>query len=107
MEKTNIRTAIMVVAIFVAVLALAAAVIMTPRASALTDGQDGRGTYKYVLRAHNGYVAVFSADDRENPYYISDMPVALLPEADRRDLEKGIAVRDEEELTHLLEDLTS
>ena len=108
MEKTNIRTAIMVIAIFVAILAIAAAVLMTPRASAhMQDDPPDQTAYKYILREHNGYVAVFPADDQEKPSYTSRMPVALLPDADRKNLESGIKVKNEEELTHLLEDLTS
>ncbi len=61
---------------------------------------------KYVLRIHEGKLAVFIGDKKQ-PEIIFDQYVHLLPDVDRRELEKGIEVENYEELLRLIEDYTS
>ncbi len=57
------------------------------------------GTYK-------GYVALWE-DGSDGPRQIFPYQVSSLPAADQLALEKGIRVRDQEELTRLIEDFLS
>jgi len=59
----------------------------------------------YLLRARDGLVAVYEGENRRTPAEITGIDVTLLRRADRAMLEKGIPVRDREELLLLLEDL--
>ncbi len=58
----------------------------------------------FVLGEHGGRLALFR-EHCSKPYRILDMPVYLLPEADKEALQSGgITVATEEELQKLLED---
>lgn len=61
---------------------------------------------KYVLKGHEGKLAVFIGDKKQ-PEIVFDQYVHLLPDIDRRELEKGIEVENYEELLRLIEDYTS
>lgn len=61
---------------------------------------------KYVLKSHEGKLAVFIGDKKQ-PEIVFDQFVHLLPDVDRRELERGIEVEDYEELLRLIEDYTS
>ncbi len=60
----------------------------------------------FLLGIHNGRIALWIGDDPEPttvfPYYAS-----MLPKADQKALEKGIAIQDEQRLRSLLEDYLS
>lgn len=58
------------------------------------------------LGSYRGYVALFDEEDPE-PRQIYPYQVATLPAADQAALEKGIPVRSEKHLHHLLEDYLS
>jgi hypothetical protein len=58
----------------------------------------------YVVRAQGGQVAVYRADEPDEPVEITDIRVASLREFDQRQLELGIPVQGEEALARLLED---
>ena len=108
MRNTNIKIAILSIAVLAAVLSLTAAVIAAPREAARAqDVEQSLSEYKYIVREHNGYVAVFPPAGGETPSYVTKMPVALLPDMDRLSLEKGIKIKTEAELTSILEDFTS
>jgi hypothetical protein len=60
----------------------------------------------YIVREHEGHIAVFQADATE-PQIILETQVKFLPDYDRRQLREGIPVSSYEELTALIEDYIS
>lgn len=62
------------------------------------------GSGDYLLRAVDGYVAVFHPADGEEPAEITDIRVADLPAGDRQALLSGVSVTDRTALMRLLED---
>ena len=62
--------------------------------------------YQYILRAQDGRIAVFLPQESE-PKMIFDVPVAVLPEYDQRQLESWIYVPDYQTLVTLIEDYIS
>ena len=65
------------------------------------------GEEAYVLRSHDGYVAVFYPPEAQEPAMVSDIRVGDLPAGDRRALQSGIGAADYEEMIALLEGLSS
>lgn len=63
-------------------------------------------TAAYILKEHNGYVAVFSSND-SRLLEVTAIPVSSLRRADRTLLETGIAADSRETLLTLLEDFNS
>lgn len=61
----------------------------------------------FVLREHEGYIAVYSAAKKREMLTLTDIKVDSLPTADRLELESGIFAGDNEQLLLLLEDLGS
>lgn len=61
----------------------------------------------YVLREHDGHVAVYYAGFDKIPAVVTEIEVGQLPEADRIMLSEGLGVETREELLLLLEDLGS
>lgn len=61
----------------------------------------------FVLGEYGGCVAVYSPAKSGVPRRVTEIPVQLLPSADRTQLKLGIPVRDDRELITLLEDLGS
>lgn len=59
---------------------------------------------RYTVRDYNGRIGVF-VNDSEIPSSTLDVFVNSLPVADRNDLEKGITVYSQQELSRLIEDL--
>ena len=59
-----------------------------------------------TLGSFRGYVALFD-ENREEPRQVFPYQLSTLPPADQVALEKGIPVRSEKELQHLLEDFLS
>ncbi len=64
------------------------------------------GEYEYILREHDGRLAVF-LKDKDTPEMIFDVYVRLLPEYDRGQLNQGVYVKDYEELISRIEDYIS
>lgn len=58
------------------------------------------GEYEYILREHEGRLAVF-LKDKDTPEMVFDVYVRLLPEYDRGQLNQGVYVKDYEELIDL------
>lgn len=63
-------------------------------------------TAAYILKEHNGYVAVFSSNPNRL-VEVTSIPVNSLRRADRALLEGGITADSRESLLHLLEDFNS
>ena len=59
-----------------------------------------------TLGSFRGYVALFD-ENREEPRQVFPYRISTLPPADQVALEKGIPVRSQKELQHLLEDFLS
>lgn len=62
--------------------------------------------YAYILKEHDGKVAVYPAGADE-PELILDVLVKYLPDYDRSQMIEGIHVKTYDELVSLLEDYTS
>lgn len=62
--------------------------------------------YAYILKEHEGRVAVYPAGADE-PEMILDVLVKYLPDYDRSQMAEGIHVKTYDELISLLEDYTS
>jgi hypothetical protein len=60
----------------------------------------------FLIGIHQGNIAIW-LDDDPKPAKIFPYRAALLPEADRKLLEKGIRVDDAKQLTRYIEDLMS
>lgn len=60
---------------------------------------------RYIMREHEGQVAVFNGDGTLRKIY--EVNVSLLPEYDQKLLENGIEILGEEELRSRIEDYTS
>lgn len=60
----------------------------------------------FLLGIHNGRLALWKDEDPE-PVRVFPYSVSLLPEKDRRELKKGVPVRDGTELAKRLEDYLS
>lgn len=59
----------------------------------------------YIVRATDGYVAVYRTDAPGSPVQVTDIPVSELREHDQALLRKGLGVDSREALLMLLEDL--
>jgi len=60
----------------------------------------------FRIREHDGLVAVWDCAE-DTWFYVSDVPVSSLPEADRKSLQNGIFVPYPEEIPAVLEDFCS
>ena len=60
----------------------------------------------FLLGIHNGNIALWKDDDPE-PAKVFPYRAELLPEADRKELERGIRIDNFRDLNRLLEDLLS
>ena len=93
-------------AIKMAVCGCLAAFALVSAASAaflsLNPGTDG-----FILRSHEGHIAVYSAAKQREMLTLTDIDTASLPSADQAELEKGIFAGDSDELLMLLEDFGS
>jgi len=67
---------------------------------------DDTERYQYMLKEHDGRIAVFPAQSEE-PELVLDVLVKHLPDFDRTQMQQGIQVKDYEELVRLIEDYTS
>ena len=68
-----------------------------------SESQQGR----YILRAYNGKIALFTDNFAETPAVETDIAVSMLRAYDRRLLEIGIEVNTYEDVLRLLEDFGS
>ena len=64
-------------------------------------------TGQLVLGSYDGRVSVFDSGNLKAPLEVTDIDISALREADRSQLESGLAVSSREELMSLLEDLGS
>ena len=62
---------------------------------------------KYIMKLYNGALAVFDADDLNEPQYITGIDERTLRDKDREAFAKGVPVYSDEELASLLEDYGS
>lgn len=60
----------------------------------------------FFLKAEEGQVVVYH-EDQKTPYEYTGIPVVSLPEEEKKKLEQGFFVKDEEELYSMLENLSS
>ncbi|MBR6791282.1 MAG: hypothetical protein IKM31_10495 [Oscillospiraceae bacterium] len=67
--------------------------------------QEETASFCLQLGVWEDRLAVFTSDDHQ-PSQVLDIPLAALPEADRRLLLEQISLRDEEELRRMIEDFT-
>ena len=70
-------------------------------------GLAGTGERMFIIRAHNGKIALFSDSFAAAPAIETDIDVSLLRAYDRELLENGIEVNTYEDVLRLLEDLES
>lgn len=63
--------------------------------------------YTYILKEHNGHVAVFLYENPSEPEIVLDTLVKFLPDYDRTQMMDGIPVKDYKELLILIEDYIS
>jgi hypothetical protein len=61
----------------------------------------------YVLKEYEGHVAVFMANDLNNPVTVTDIQVSTLRELDKKLMETGMTIDSRERLMMTLEDLGS
>lgn len=59
-----------------------------------------------LLGISRGHVAIWKDEDPQ-PWLVTEMPASLLPEKDRKALEKGIEIPDDYPLARVLEDYCS
>jgi len=108
MKRISKRQALLSGALLLAVLSVTLAAV--PHRTAETDSDVFRQVpaihCKYIVREHNGLVAVF-LPDAQLPSHVTDTPVSALPQADRLQLQEGITIATEEALTAILEDYGS
>lgn len=94
-------------------LAAAVLALALPAAAALVQGEAEPavervpGPGEYLLGNYHGCVAVYGPEGRSLPQQVTDIEIALLPRADRHNLDEGILVGSRRELVMLLEDLGS
>lgn len=58
----------------------------------------------YVIREHNGKIALFCYGS-SRPFRYLDFNISLLPDYDREQLKEGIEIYDEEELQTYIQDV--
>ena len=93
----------------VVILIFSAAIFLYAAANSQTataPKEDETIIYQYIVKEHNGNIAVFKSGG-EKPTEIYEVPVETLPAEDAKKLQEGIRVTTEEKLRQLLEDLTS
>ncbi len=70
------------------------------------EQQFREGSYDYLLKTVDGKLAVFAARE-DRPRKVFEVYVATLPLYDQKQLERGVPVKDYEELLKRLEDYSS
>lgn len=64
-------------------------------------------TSGFLLKEHDGYIAIYSAGQWNTPTMLTKIEVSSLRKVDRDMLEQGISAKTESEMLALLEDLGS
>lgn len=72
----------------------------------MTSQLDKLEEIEYIIKEHNGYIAVFTQNSNE-PELVLDVKVRVLPLYDQGQLEQGVAVKGYSALTAMLEDYIS
>jgi hypothetical protein len=111
MSNRAFRAALLTVVVLIAVLML----ILTALTSVLKGASDsGRAVFSetpapapYLIRAHNGHIAVFFNRDDETPGIETMIETETLRLVDREKLQAGIEASTYEDVLKLLEDFGS
>ncbi|WMI82241.1 BofC C-terminal domain-containing protein [Anaerotignum sp. MB30-C6] len=84
-------------------------VYFSPEKVILRCSVEGASSEVYLLKEHEGYLAVFveDIDKKMRLKELTDVPITVLPEAERQQLAEGIRVLGDENLVRLLSDFTS
>lgn len=84
-------------------------VYFSPEKVILRCSVKGKSSEVYLLKEYEGYLSVFveDIDKKMRLKELTDVPVTVLPEAERQQLVEGIYVLGEENLVRLLSDFTS
>ena len=90
---------------YTALAAMTVSVVMGTLAAAAPKGMAAQ-TEGYIVKSWCGKVAVYSTGGAE-PVETTDIELKNLPSADRKQLETGIYIQNDEELAQILEDLGS
>lgn len=90
---------------YTALAAMAASVVMGTLAVTVPETRAAE-TEGYIVKSWCGKVAVYSTGGAE-PVETTDIELKNLPSADRKQLEAGIFIQNDEELAQILEDLGS
>ena len=105
MKKLVLITGIiLMVCLFTSVYATPAATVGTQ--VSVTDENKGNENEVFVLKSENNYIVVYKFGEN-TPYMTTDTLVSTLPKGDIMLLEKGIEVKEEENLKKSLEDFCS
>ena len=72
-----------------------------------TEVNTSSNILSYIVKDFNGNIAIFDSISNDIPIKVIDINTAFLPKADQEMLLKGIKVKDQTELSTLLEDLCS
>ncbi len=94
-------------AIKMAVCGCLAAFALVSAASAAFFSMGTNNSEGFILRDHEGHIAIYSAAKQREMLTLTDIDTSALPSADRLELEKGIFAEDNEALLLLLEDFGS
>lgn len=81
----------------------------SPEKVILRSSVEGKSTESFLLGEYEGYLAVYRQEEGKQPSLMekTDIPIAVLPEMERNQLQEGIRVNGEENLAKLLSDYTS
>lgn len=85
---------------------LAGVEIESPTISDASE-EDTKDTPQYIIREYQGRVAVFFADNDQEPELVLDTLVQYLPDYDRSQMHEGIPVETYEQLVSRIEDYIS
>lgn len=84
-------------------------VYFSPEKVILRCSIEGMSNEVYLLKEHDGYLSIFveDPDKKMRLKELTEVPVSILPESERIQLQEGIYVLGEENLVMLLSDFTS
>ena len=68
---------------------------------------DRETDFLYMIRDFDGYIAVFSSADHENPEFVTNIMTKTLRSLDQLQLKDGIFAKTGEDMLKLLEDFGS
>lgn len=110
--KSNIKTAIVLCLSAVSIITCAAAFRIGAEAkpeeqTVAAMSYSKPKSEEYLLREYDGFIAVYSFGDDDEPMTVTDIEVCTLNDNDRQMLRNGITAENKAELISLLEDLGS